>query len=94
MTKSNYALRLSVALKKEAERLAKEDGTTLNQFINVAVAEKISALRTAEFFAKRAARGDVKKALEILARSGNDEPPIEGDEIPPSLSRRKARKRA
>jgi hypothetical protein len=93
MAKSNYALRLSTALKKEAERLAKEDGTTLNQFINVAVAEKISALRTAEFFAKRAARGDVKKALEILARAGTDEPPQEGDEILVA-PRRRARKRA
>jgi len=94
MSKSNYALRLSIALKKEAERLAKEDGTTLNQFINVAVAEKISALRTAEFFTKRAARGDVKKALEILSRAGNDDPPIEGDEMPAPMSRRKLRKRA
>ena len=94
MSKSNYALRLSVALKKEAERLAKEDGTTLNQFINVAVAEKISALRTAEFFTKRAARGDVKKALEILARAGTNERPRDGDEIPEPASRRKARKRA
>jgi DNA-binding SARP family transcriptional activator len=94
VSKSNYALRLSVALKKEAERLAKEDGTTLNQFINIAVAEKISALRTAEFFARRGARGDVKKALEILSRAGNDDPPIEGDEILPPVSRRKVRRRA
>ena len=94
MTKSHYALRLSAALKKEAERLAKEDGTTLNQFINVAVAEKISALRTAEFFAKRAVRGDVKRALEILARAGTDEPPQEGDEIVSPTPHRKVRKRA
>lgn len=94
MSKSNYALRLSVALKKEAERLAREDGTTLNQFINIAVAEKISALRTAEFFATRGARGDVKKALEILSRAGNDDPPIEGDEILPPVPRRKVRRRA
>ena len=39
MSRSNYALRLSTSLKAEAERVAKADGTTLNQFINVAVAE-------------------------------------------------------
>jgi hypothetical protein len=45
MTQANYALRLQASLKAEAERLAKAEGTTLNQFINVAVAEKIAALR-------------------------------------------------
>ena len=58
MTPSNYALRLQTSLKAEAERLAKAAGTTLNQFINVAVAEKISALRTEDYFRERAARAD------------------------------------
>ena len=44
MTQANYALRLQASIKAEAERLAKAEGTTLNQFINVAV-EKIAALR-------------------------------------------------
>jgi hypothetical protein len=81
MSRSNYALRLQASLKREAERVAKAEGTTLNQFINVAVAEKLSALRTASYFKERAARADVAKALELLDRAG-DEPPREGDEIP------------
>ena len=59
MTQANYALRLQASIKAEAERLAKAEGTTLNQFINVAVAEKIAALRTADFFRERARRADV-----------------------------------
>ena len=39
MTMSNYALRLQRSLKKEAAAVAKAEGTTLNQFINVAVAD-------------------------------------------------------
>ena len=31
---SNYALRLLTSLKAEAEKVAAEEGTTLNQFIN------------------------------------------------------------
>jgi hypothetical protein len=50
MSQSNYALRLQTSIKREAERLAKAEGTTLNQFINVAVAEKVAALRTADYF--------------------------------------------
>lgn len=79
MTQANYALRLQAALKAEAERLAKSQGTTLNQFINVAVAEKLSALRTADYFRERAARGDIKKALALLDKMGNDSPPRMGD---------------
>lgn len=47
--KSNDALRLQASLKTEAEKLAKEEGTTLNQFINVAVAEKLSVLHVCVF---------------------------------------------
>ena len=64
--------------------MAKAEGTTLNQFINVAVAEKLSALRTVEYFKDRAARADIGKALELLDRVG-DEPPRQGDEIAPDL---------
>jgi hypothetical protein len=72
---------LQASLKAEAERLAKEEGTTLNQFINVAVAEKVSALRTADYFRDRAKRADVAEALRLLDRLGGDEPPRPGDEI-------------
>lgn len=80
MTAANYALRLQASLKAEAERVAKREGTTLNQFINVAVAEKLSALRTAEFFQERAARADVDEALVLLDDLGDDASPRPGDE--------------
>ena len=80
MTQANYALRLQVSIKAEAERLAKAEGTTLNQFINVAVAEKIAALRTADFFRERARRANVPGALTLLDHLGLDEP-RSGDEL-------------
>ena len=65
-TQSNYALRLPLSLKAGAEQLAREDGTTLNQFIVSAVAEKLSAMKTADYFAQRAQRGDVNAALAFF----------------------------
>jgi hypothetical protein len=53
---------------------------SLNQLINLAVAEKISVLRTEEFFRERRARANVKKARKILKRAGK-EAPREGDEV-------------
>ena len=52
---SNYALRLPESLKQAAKRIAAADDTTMNQFFVVAIAEKISAMETAQFFEKREA---------------------------------------
>jgi len=81
MTHANYALRLQAWIEAEAERLAEAEDTTLNQFINVAVAEKIAALRTADFFREHARRANLSGALALLDRLGRDEPPRSGDEL-------------
>ncbi|HTT79966.1 MAG TPA: toxin-antitoxin system HicB family antitoxin [Stellaceae bacterium] len=82
MRKSNFALRLQPSLLEEARKLAEAEGVALNQLINVAVAEKLSALRTEAYFAERAARADIPAALRVLARAGSGQPPVAGDELP------------
>ena len=79
----NDTLRLLASLKAEAEKVSEEEGTTLNQFINVAVAEKLAALRTARYFQERAARADLETFDRLLETAG-DEPPRRGDEILPA----------
>jgi hypothetical protein len=82
MRKSNFALRLQPSLLDEARKAADAEGVALNQLINVAVAEKLSALRTESYFRERAARADLPKALAILKRAGAGNPPMKGDEMP------------
>ena len=77
---SNYALRLPASLKRELEKVAREDGTSLNQLIVTAVAEKLSALRTTDFFEERRKRADVEAALAVMSRK-RGEAPQNGDEI-------------
>jgi hypothetical protein len=77
---SNYALRLPASLKRELEKVAREDGTSLNQLIVTAVAEKLSALRTADFFEERRKRADIDAALEVMSRERGEEPG-DGDEL-------------
>jgi hypothetical protein len=81
MRKSNFALRLQPSLLDEARKVAEAEGVALNQLINVAVAEKLSALRTETYFAERAARADVPKALDILRKAGAGAEPAPGDEL-------------
>jgi hypothetical protein len=79
--KQTYPLRLPESLKKAVEKLSRQDGTSINQFIATAVAEKVSALETARFFADRRARADFKAFDKIMKRRGG-EPLRPGDEIP------------
>lgn len=81
MRKSNVALRLQSSLLEEARKVSETEGVALNQFINVAVAEKLSALRTEEYFRERSGRADLSRVRRILKRAGKGKPPVVGDEI-------------
>ena len=59
-------------MKNAAQRLAAVDGVSLNQFIAVAVAEKIGAIESADVFLKVRARkakpSDMKSVLRRVSR--------------------------
>ena len=78
---TTYPLQLPRSLKEAVERLSKVDGTSINQFVVMAVAEKICAMQTAQFFADRRVRADYRAFDRILHRKGG-RPPRTGDEIP------------
>jgi hypothetical protein len=82
MRRSNFALRLQPSLMEEARKAAESEGVALNQLINVALAEKVSALRTEEYFQERIRRANRSETLRILDRAGKGNPPREGDELP------------
>jgi hypothetical protein len=83
MKNSNFALRLQPSLLEEARKTAEEEGVALNQLINVAVAEKLSAMRTEAFFRARGRHANIPEAIGILKNLGKGNPPITGDELPP-----------
>ena len=70
----NYALRLQSSIMEELRKVVQEEGTTINQFINVAVAEKLAAIRTESYFKERAAKGDRAAFRRILDKAGTEEP--------------------
>lgn len=78
---STYPLRLPRSLKLAVEQLSRQDGTSINQFVATAVAEKVSALQTAQFFEDRRARADFK-AFDKIMRRRRGKPPCKGDEMP------------
>ena len=67
MSKATYPLKLPMSIKKAAQRLAKEDGVSLNQWIAVAVAEKVGVVETAsDFFKKRAGKATGEGLMRYL----------------------------
>lgn len=74
---STYPLRLPSSLKAAVREVSRKDGTSINQFVTTAVAEKLSAMRTADFFAERGAEADIESARRILRREGGGVPVLE-----------------
>ena len=94
MRRSNFALRLQPSLLDELRKAAEAEGVALNQLINIAVAEKVSALRTEDYFRERGRRADRAETLRILERAGKGNPPLKGDELPAEWQKKPGRKAA
>jgi len=71
---STISLRLPNSLHAKVRELAKQEQVSINQFITLALAEKISALMTEEYLAMRAARGDRAKFERAMAKVADVEP--------------------
>jgi len=78
---------LPTSLKRAVEEAAREDGTTLNQFIVSAV--ELAVLKTADYFAGRATRADFA-GFDLLMRRRGGEAPRADDELPENYRKRKS----
>lgn len=80
---SKFPLRLMPSVRKRAEEFSVGEGVSLNQFINVAVAEKVTQMEHARWIAQRKKTASVSSA-EILAILNRvpDNPPEEWDRLP------------
>jgi len=77
---ANYALRVPDSLMEYAREVADEEHVSMNQFFVMAIAEKVSALKTQAYFQERRARADVA-AFDAWLAASPDAPPMEGDEL-------------
>ena len=77
---SQYALRIPDSLMEAVRDCAENDNTSMNQFFVVAIAEKVAALKTEQFFKEKATLADEEAYLRVLAKV-KDNPVIAGDEF-------------
>ena len=78
---STFPLRMPASLQAAVTRISKEDGTGINQFVTTAIAEKISGMKTAEFFAECGRNADIDVARRLIRREGG-QPPDPSDRLP------------
>jgi hypothetical protein len=71
---SAISIRLPDSLHEAAKELAKKEHISINQFITLAVSEKLSALGTQQFLEERAKRAHREKFLEVLKSAPDSEP--------------------
>jgi hypothetical protein len=80
---AKFPLRLMPSVRRTAEVFSRKEGVSLNQFINVAVAEKLAHLEHEEWAhgRKRPTEALAARALSLLDKAGGV--PVEaGDELP------------
>ncbi|MEM9093055.1 MAG: toxin-antitoxin system HicB family antitoxin [Cyanobacteria bacterium P01_F01_bin.53] len=71
---STLNVQLPDSLYKNLQKLAEQDGVSLDQFVALAIAEKISALTTEGYLQERGSRGSRSKYEDVLAKVPNVEP--------------------
>jgi hypothetical protein len=71
---SALSLRLPKSLHEQLREVAQEEGISINQFVMLAVAEKVASLSAVEYLEKRAKSGSREKLLEILNKVPDVEP--------------------
>lgn len=71
---STLSIRLPESLHKQVKELAESEGISMNQFIALAVAEKMSALMTVEYLEERARRGSRGKFDAVLEKVPGSKP--------------------
>lgn len=74
-------LQLPNSIYEQLRELAAREEVSVDQFVALALAEKVAAIDAAEYFTKRAERGSREQLLEILAEAPDVEPAPE-DRLP------------
>ena len=75
---STISVRLPDSLHKKVKELAERDNVSINQFINSALAEKVSAFLTKEYLEDRAKKGNREKFRKALSKVADVEPAEDG----------------
>jgi hypothetical protein len=71
---SMMSLRIPKSMYGDLKEVAEVEGVSMNQFVMIAIAEKIASLNALDYLGRRAERGSREKLLAVLAKAPDVEP--------------------
>lgn len=71
---SMMSLRIPKSMYSDLKEIARVEGISMNQFVMIAIAEKIASLNALDYLGKRAERGSRERLLAVLAKAPDVEP--------------------
>jgi len=71
---SVLSLRLPTSVHQQLRAFAEQEGISINQFIALAISEKMATINTQTYLQQRAQRGSRAKLLAVLAKAPDIEP--------------------
>ena len=71
---STVSLRLPNSIHNRVKELARQDGVSINQFISIALTEKLSVMNAAEYLEKRAKRASREKFERVMEKVSDRAP--------------------
>jgi len=70
----SLSIRLSESLHKRLKEMGEKEGISMNQFVTLAVNEKVSSMMTVDYLKERAKKRDRKTFEELLEKVPDTEP--------------------
>lgn len=71
---SVLSLRLPASMHEQVREMARKEGVSINQFITLAIAEKMAAVDAVAYLEQRAQRGSREKLRAVLDKAPDVEP--------------------
>jgi hypothetical protein len=68
------SVRLPESIHNKIREMAEKEGVSINQLVNSAVAEKLSAIMTEEYLEERARQGSREQYENVLSKVADREP--------------------
>lgn len=78
---TTISLRIPKSLHKTTKDIVQQEGISMNQFITMALAEKVAAIATEEYLEQRALHASREKFLAAMAKVSDVDPEDERDRL-------------
>ena len=71
---TTFALRLPRSIRSGVEKISEQEGISMNQFVTIAIAEKLAVMQAQTYFTARAKNADLEVFDHVMIRKSGKRP--------------------